>query len=482
MGSLVAVRIAAGEPSAIEGSSGDPGLADSGAAWLPDPVEQLDAPEVLDQPRGAARFRLVAGSRGEGPPAKRRWQRASWSSSRVDAAIGREGDAVDGGLLLRWRDLALGAGSLAISDAGVAGEIAGLTRRTRSVGVSRRSDARRELRAATGASTDLRGAAVAWRDHVRMTVGRRARGQGGIAAVDLRAGWLDAHAAMVRLGERREVDGGASARWETKARGRARAARCEFGAGPSGPIARLEGEAREGRLRAATRYQFEPARDRPATLDIEGSWSARTAGARVRWRSWTAAGAPRSMAAAVNGPPDDGWLDADFRVGAERGADGGAWRLRLGSKPRQRDGSGGDRYAIGEWIVARDEGRTFRLTAGRREVQRGDGWRHGRSLGARIEWAREGAALALSVDAVRAKGGGASYGTGFEVAEGGSLRSRTRSGLRMAGRGWVRAGAWRVGAAADADDAADTDETTTGARRAPRVTLWLTWGGGAATR
>ena len=188
------------------------------------------------------------------------------------------------------------------------------------------------------------------------------------------------------------------------------------------------------------------------------------------------------MTAAVNGPVDDGLFDVDLRFGAGHAADGGAWRFRLGSKPRQRDGTGGDRYAVGEWIVAREGARTFRLTAGRREVQRGDGWRHGRSLGARLECGGVKAALALAVDAVRADGGASSYGTGFEVAESGSLRARTRSGLHMAARGWVSAGRWRLGAAADADDTAETDDTTTGARRDPRVTLWLAWSGDAAAR
>jgi hypothetical protein len=48
--------------------------------------------------------------------------------------------------------------------------------------------------------------------------------------------------------------------------------------------------------------------------------------------------------------------------------------------------------------------------------------------------------------------------------------------VRLAARGWVAFGAWRVGAAIDDEEA--TEMTTA---RAPRASLWLTWNRAAGT-
>jgi len=54
------------------------------------------------------------------------------------------------------------------------------------------------------------------------------------------------------------------------------------------------------------------------------------------------------------------------------------------------------------------------------------------------------------------------------------VRTRTRGGIRLAARGWLARGAWRVGVAIDDEDAT---ETTTA--RAARARFWLTWNAAA---
>jgi hypothetical protein len=211
------------------------------------------------------------------------------------------------------------------------------------------------------------------------------------------------------------------------------------------------------------------------------------AGARIRWRSWSGPALPRSTSASST-PEDDGRVEVDLRAG--RGG-AGAWTLRGGSRPRQADGSGGERYVVGDLVVARERGRSLRLTAGRRDAQRDGDWRRGRAIGAVIDLRFRGAprgdsgggsgeraAATLTLESVRADRGTGAYGPGLDVAESGSLRARTRSGVRVAARGWLRLGAWRLGAAVDdEDDGSAVDETTTREARAPRVNLWLAWSG-----
>ena len=443
--------------------------AESAAVWLPDTPERMDEPERLAVPRGAARLRLLTSRGGAGLPARRLW----WGSRRGEGALSFNERLLEGGALVRGGSFTLSGGSFAIQDPGLVAEVAGLARRTRAVGVSRRADARIVARPATGAACDLEGAAIGWNGHVGVAGGTRRRDVGEALAVEGLFRPLTVRAILVRAWTRRELYGSIAIRRSEPGR----LASAEAGAGPLGPFGRLGLEAREGRLEGAARYQLEPWRDRPGTLDLEGAWASRNVAARVRWRSWSGPATPRSAASA---PEDDGRVEVDLRLSGTRSGGAGACRLRVGSKPRQADGSGGERFFVGDWIVARERGRTLRFITGRRDVQTGSGWRRGRSAGSLLdlEWGAR-AAMTLSVEAVRADGDGGSYGPGLDVAETGSLRARTRSGVRAGARGWIRIGAWRLGAAADdEDDGTEFDETISGARRAPRVTLWLAWSGG----
>ena len=92
------------------------------------------------------------------------------------------------------------------------------------------------------------------------------------------------------------------------------------------------------------------------------------------------------------------------------------------------------RYAIGDLVVAHEPGRTLRLTAGERSVQAGARWRRGRAMGAVLEVERRHrASFTLTAEVVHAEDGAGSYSPGLDVAGGGSLRARTRSGADTQG-------------------------------------------------
>ena len=444
----------------------------------------------------------MIGYGGTTSAARRVW----WNSQRFDAALSMDAagsaDAVEGAVLARAGAFAFGGGALSLAEFGMDGEVAGLVRRTRSLGAEGTGSGGAPGwalgRVATGAAADLMGALVTWRDRVSLAGGSRQRGDGRALALKCRIASIDALGALVRVAERSEYYGSVRIRRERQAdRATVERASMEAGAGPKGPFARAGLDTHRGRLHAAARYQFESGRDRPGMLDLEAALASPGAGARIRWRSWSGPAVPRSISAAAS-PEDDGRAELDLRAG--RGGVG-AWALRAGSRPRQADGSGGERYVVGDLVVARERGRSLRFTAGRRDAQREGGWRRGRAVGAVIDLrlraapgaprgdlrggsggsgdSNERAAATLTLESVRADRGTGAYGPGLDVAESGSLRARTRSGVHVGARGWVRLGAWRLGAAVDdEDDGTAVDETTTREARAPRVNLWLAWSGG----
>jgi hypothetical protein len=454
--------------------------------WLPETATSLDAPERLQEPSDRARLRIALATGGATATTRRIW----WSGRRIDAALsldleGRSPDA-EGGIVARAGALSIGIGALSLGEFGLVGETAGIVRRTRSIGAAGiagdGSPTRTTGRAAVGASADFDGVLVGVGGRARLALGARRRGEGQASAIEGRFGAVDLRGVAVRSNGRIASAGSVRLR---SARPTDRAS-LEAGLGEAGLFARFGLDARRGSLAAGARGQFESGRERPGGLDLEGSWVTRSAAARLRWRSWSSPARPLS---ATSTPEDDGRLELDLRAG--RGG-AGAWTMRAGTKPRQADGSGGERFVVGDLVVARERGRKLRLTAGRREAQRERGWIAGSSVGAAIDLdviepspagSRERAALTLDVEAVRAERGGGSYGPGLEVADGGSLRTRSRSGLRSAARAWVRLGGWRLGAAADdEDEGTGVDETTGRKARAPRVTLWLAWSGGTAAR
>ena len=454
-----------------------PVLAESAAAWLPDPVETIDAPERRDEPPEGWRVRAQAGWGGATPALRRIW----WSGGSLlgleEAALTSGTTRADGGALWRSGVLRVGAGALAVPNFGWPGESSGLVRRERGFGAVGASSRDRAMRAAPGSGADMDGAAIAWRDAIRIAIGRLRRAEGEVLALEVRRVGSAVRCVLVRRENRTVAHGGFAI-----AAGRpASRVAMEAAAGPEGVAARIDAAARRGPLGGTARWRYEHGRERPGTLDLEAAWVAREAAARLRWRSWSPGASPgTASSSAARGGADDGRAEVDLRAG--RGGIG-AFRLRFGTRPTQADGTGGERYAVGDLVVAREPGRTLRLTAGDRAVQAGERWRRGRAMGAVLEIERRHrASFTLTAEVVRAEDGAGSYGPGIDVAGGGSLRARTRSGLRAAARGWIGLGAWRCGMAVDDEDVGSVDETTAGEARAPRVNLWLAWSGGSDAR
>ncbi len=451
--------------------------ADSAAVWIPDPVETIDAPERRDEPPEGWSVRAQAGWGGASPAARRIWWSGRAPSGLREAAFAHRAARAEGGALWRSRALCLGAGALAIADFGLPGETSGLVRRVRGIGFGGDLFRDRVTRVAPGSGADMTGTAIEWRDAIRVAWGRMRRTEGEALVLELRGAGRAARGVLVRRDHRTMAYGGFAV-----AGGRAaNRVAVEAAAGPAGVTARIAAAARVGTIRGSARWSYEPGRQRPVTLDLETAWVVRDAAARFRWRSWSAGGSvAAATSAAVRGAVDDGRAEADLRIG--RGG-AGALLFRFGTRPREADGAGGERYAIGDLVVAHEPGRTLRLLAGERSVQAGSEWRRGRAMGAVLEIARRHrASFTLTAEVVHAEDGAGSYGQGLDVAGGGSLRARTRSGLRAAARGWIGFGVWRFGAAVDDEDVGSMDETTSGEARAPRVNLWLAWSGGSDAR
>lgn len=448
--------------------------------WMPDRVEELDAPERLDEPDRPSRFGASV-SRGTNG-AERFWLRSS-ALSLAGARESRRGDA--GGA---WRSGAatIAGGAVATTGWGLAGEIARLTRPERRAFAP---DSPVEAsRAAAGAGADVAGVALAWWPApraartsrsfgARVVAGTRRRAGGTAAAAevvgDLGAGSSAAARFVLARGDEgpaiRRVAGLRILRVAASGRGESRIA--VEAAGSAGRLdVGLDASFREGALGTAARWRRRGDAPRSGTLDLECSWSEPLAGARLLWRAWSAAGGARGLG-------DDGRAELDLRAG--RGAPG-SWRLRIGAEPRQPRGTGGERIALGELVAARERGRVLRLTGAYRAGQAGTGWTIGRMLGGSLllERARR-ASLDLRIEAVRVERNAGVPGGSFEVSGGGSIRTRSRNGVRVAARGWVQRGAWRLGAALDDEE---TNVATNAGARAARARLWLTWNGDAGSR
>ena len=470
----------------LEASSG---TEDTAAVWLPDPAAALDEPERIEEP-APARVRVHVASGGRGAAARRLWWKRDAASGWREVAIGGSGPLatirsmgaakngphrVELGANARAGLFDVAAGDLALEPArlGLMGEMAGWSRRSRSVTRGwRGGGARRVARPALGGGIDLTGWVLERRGIANLAGGFLRRREGRGLAATVGAGKWFLQGAVVRTPNRQEGFVGATVAMSTAA-GRTRKverrAVVELAGSPAGLSGRILAGAREGPFRAEVVWRHEAGRDRPGALDLESAWVAREAAARFRWRSWSSQ--PSLGARGL----DDGRAELDLRAG--RGGPG-AWLLRLGSRP-VRPGGGGERYALGELVVARERDRSFRLSGGARRLQSGDAgaWRVGRSLGAALRLGESSrTSLSLTLEAVRAAHGAGAYGRRFAVDEGGSLRTRTRSGIRAAARGSIGFGDWRVGLAVDDEKDGIASEEAGGRTREPRVNVWMEWG------
>jgi hypothetical protein len=156
-------------------------------------------------------------------------------------------------------------------------------------------------------------------------------------------------------------------------------------------------------------------------------------GSRVRmtWRSWSA-GAKQ----------DDGLLEMEWRGHLLRLE---PVRIRLGSTSGWRDpdvGGAAERYALIEATVARESGRSFSVHG----LRRASSLRAGSTtLGGRLDLAGPLGAHALVIESTRIRRGGVAWGMALSPSGDVTLRSRSKPGLWVSGRGSVARGAWQLG-------------------------------------
>jgi len=144
-------------------------------------------------------------------------------------------------------------------------------------------------------------------------------------------------------------------------------------------------------------------------------------GSRVRmtWRSWSA-GAEQ----------DDGLLEMEWRGHLLRLE---PVRIRLG---------GPERYGLIDATVAREPGRAFSVHA----LRRASSLRVGSmTLGGRLDLDGPLGAHALVIESTRIRRGDAAWGVALSPSGDVTLRSRSKPGLWVSGRGSVSRGSWQLG-------------------------------------
>ena len=104
-----------------------------------------------------------------------------------------------------------------------------------------------------------------------------------------------------------------------------------------------------------------------------------------------------------------------------------------------------ERFWVLETTVARSRGRTLGILASRRERSLPSGWREGSGLGGRLGLASRRGRLEILVQATRAAAGGSAWASALYAAGPVALRSWSRPGIWVAGRGSLRLGRWIAG-------------------------------------
>lgn len=208
------------------------------------------------------------------------------------------------------------------------------------------------------------------------------------------------------------------------------------------------------------RWRFRAGETRPAAGEVVAEAESRIARVVVR-----ASGGASGQSGAVERREVEG------RIGARRGL--GPLSFRFGRTEATgftaADGftERRERYAVLDLTVARGGGRVFAVTATRRARENEDGMKAGTSAGGRLglTWRRRGR-LEVRVEAVRAEPGASAWSSGVYAGGATALRSRTRPGVAMSARGEVRAGSWTLGGIVEGRE----DER---GRQATAATVWI---------
>ncbi len=475
-----------------QAATADSAPADSAAtirppvAWLPLPVEDVEAPERLDQPpadpaiefsvRAAVRDRRLTLTRvaAERESGRTRIAVSALGSDAEGASAGAAGATIAFHSEPARFDVAIGA--LAARGAGaLLGTEIGLSRRT-----SRPQSPRTGI-PALGAPAGPSGDAVVglglrrearsgsalpgfWFLAGRRAVDRTLVAAGGAGAsfsrgtVGIAVGTLGGAFAAGPVGAgldgftlRRTV-ASASASASIGPRGAAVAG--EWLLTWSGFSALVEAGSGGGPIRVGGRWRYESRSARPAAAEL----AVETGTRRARARLTMASGSQGSAAGMAGTLP--GLVQVECRW-TPPGR--GPVLLRLGR-------SGDQRYAVFDAVIARGGGRTLALLATRRARPASTGGeRVGSSLGGRLDLAsRQAGGLEAIVEAVRADpvAGVPAWSSGLHATGATTLRSLTRSGVALSARGWLRLGRLTLGALVTSVEDAP-------GRHATAATIWM---------
>jgi hypothetical protein len=435
--------------------------------WLPLPVEEIEAPEALDETPGGASGLLVRATVRDGVTAIQRAAVACSGQSRlVELSLLGEGAAARAGTLairgirsgldfVAGRVRARGSGSLFLESAGLS---------TRASRVARaRADPPGLEAPASASSRAIEGIGISRSPRmgspipgVWIAAGRRAEDGERIGA--LGAGGAFARGSWsVAAGSRGGAPSGAVA-LEFRPSGVATAWEGVLARGDASTLVSIESAA--GPLRIRGRFRHRAAEPRPAACELSVEGGTRTARARL-----LASGGPSGPTGAVArtelecrvAPPGLGPITV--RAGRSR-TDG--FSTASGATVRT------ERYAVLDASIARSEGRGLSLLATRREREYAEGTRLGSSFGGRVDltWRRRGR-IEVFVEAARADlAGGAAWGSGLFAGGSTALRTRTRPGVAASARGTLRLGRWRLGGLVERRE----DER---GRRASAATVWI---------
>ena len=427
-----------------------------GPAWLPLPVEDLDHPELLDEPFAPELgFQIRADVRDGSLRQARSAAEASARGVTSGAALllGPGGETQAWTAWLRGVRPGLEAGRLAPH--GIAPLLAEELELASSSGhVPRPRTAAPTFEAPASAATRLvDGAALEWRaerglgawvlggrrveDGARLAAmgaafrGRRSAWSATLARSD--SGWTAGLAAL-----RRSVRGLVAIEAVRGPSGAALVAYVARSAGPLRAEGRVRWRSRELRGVASEIACEAGSRRARLRLRLEGYPSGATGSAsRVEVEGRVASGVPGPMAFRVGGTRSESFSNAaGYHTGVER-------------------------YGVAEWTLARAAGRTLTLLASRRDKETAAGVRRGTSLGGRlgIEWPGR-ARVELQLEGVRAETDGAAWSSGLYAGGATALRTYARPGVAAQARGEVRIGRWRVGALLEErDDASGTEAT-----------------------
>jgi hypothetical protein len=432
-------------------------------AWLPLPVEDIEAPELLDDPLAPELGFLVRVDVRDGN--LRQARSAVEATARGVVAgmallTGPRGETQAATGSLRGARLELDAGRLAAR--GLAPLLAEDLALAASSG---RVPAPRALAPAfvappSAAGRTLDGVALAWRPApgprggpALWALGGRRCADGtslgalGFGARRAGAAWS---ATWARTGQSSSAD--LSAEWRSARAHNVLAFDAVSGRGGVATIVAVRRAA--GPLRVQARWRWRSRDLRGVASEIAGEAGSRRAHLRLRMEGYPSGATGSTSRVELEGrlvPPGQGPFS--FRLG----------RVRTeGFSNAAGFHEGSERYAVGELMVARARGRTLTLLASRRDRETIEGTRRGSSLGGRLGLAwPDRAQIEVQLEGFRADaGGGTAWSSALYAGGATALRTYARPGIGASARGALRLGRWTLGGLVEERDDASGERAT----------------------